>query len=300
MSQSAITVPLNPWGQWWRWLPFAGLAALYVPTFLTAAGSLWDTDENGHGPLILMVICWMFWDCRGKLEKIEGQSAPVAGWGSLVFGLLVYVVGRSQSIWLLDMGSLIPVIAGALLVTYGWQAVRRLWFPILFIAFLVPLPGPLVDAITGPLKQGISMAAESLLYLFGYPIARTGVILSIGQYQLLVADACSGLNSIFSLSALGTLYLYIAGHGSRLRNFVIVSCIVPIAVLANLIRVITLVLITYKYGDAAGQGFLHGFAGMVLFVAALLLLLGLDAAWGLGERIMHRRNVGLPLSGTGP
>jgi len=141
---------------------------------------------------------------------------------------------------------------------------------------MVPLPSTLVDALTGPLKQWISDLVENILYAFGYPIARSGVILSIGQYQLLVADACSGLHSMFSLSALGTLFMYMMARKSTLHNAVMLASILPIAFAANVIRVIVLVLVTYYLGDEAGQGFLHGAAGMVLMIAALVCFFALD------------------------
>ncbi len=273
-------MPDIDWRLGCRWLPIVGLLALYLPTFIEAMAHLWDGEENGHGPLILMVVVWLFWQARSKLAATHKRPASVSGALILALGLFVYIVGRSQSIWLLDIGSLMPLIAGTLLLIYGWDALRVLWFPILFIAFMVPLPAPLVDALTGPLKQMVSIAAEEFLYLFGYPIARMGVMLSIGQYQLLVADACSGLHSMFSLSALGSLYLYMMARKSRLRNAVILLSIIPIAILANILRVIVLVLVTYYFGEAAGHGFLHGFAGMVLFIAALFLLVGIDTTLG--------------------
>src|SRR5436309_1663020 len=116
-----------------------------------------------------------------------------------------------------------------------------------------------------------------LLYWAGYPIARSGVILSIGQYQLLVADACSGLHSMFSLAALGTLFMYMMGRTSRVHNAIMLAAILPIAFIANIVRVIILVLITYHFGDEAGQGFLHGTAGVVLMLVALGILFALDA-----------------------
>jgi exosortase B len=159
----------------------------------------------------------------------------------------------------------------------GWSGVRALWFPLLFLCFMVPLPGMLVDMITGSLKQQVSVVAENVLYLAGYPIARNGVIISIGQYQLLVADACSGLNSMFSLTALGLLYLYIMNYRNWLHIGLILLAILPIAFLANVIRVMALVLITYYFGDEAGQGFAHGATGMVLFIVALLMLMAYDS-----------------------
>jgi exosortase len=140
----------------------------------------------------------------------------------------------------------------------------------------VPLPGFVIVAMTEPLKSLVAQAVESVLYALGYPIARSGVVLSIGQYQLLVADACAGLNSIFSLAALGFLYLHMTAAGNLARAALLLASIVPIALAANLLRVLALTLITFHFGDAAGQSFFHGSAGMALFAVALLLLLGLD------------------------
>lgn len=151
-----------------------------------------------------------------------------------------------------------------------------MWFPIVFSVFAIPLPGLIVDAATGPLKQSVSAIAESILYATGYPIARSGVVLNVGQYQLLVADACSGLNSMFSLSALGLVYLYLMRYRSYLHVGLIVACILPIAFAANIVRVMILVLVTFHFGDEAGQGFVHEFAGMILFLVALSMLFGFD------------------------
>jgi exosortase len=116
-----------------------------------------------------------------------------------------------------------------------------------------------------------------MLYGLDYPIARSGVVLSIGQYQMLIADACSGMNSIYSLAALGFLYLYLTASRNHTRTALLLASIVPIAVAANFIRVLILILVTFHLGDDAGQSFFHGSAGMALFVTALLLLLGFDA-----------------------
>lgn len=265
----------------WAWLPLAlGLAVLYLPTFYGLNRTLWNEDEHAHGPLILLVVLWLFWKLRQ--DYLQAAASPVTVMGALTFafGLLVYVAGRSQSIVLFEVGSLIPVLAGVILLTRGADALRRLWFPLLFIAFMVPLPFIVTDVLTGPLKQQVSIFAESILHAAGYPIARDGVILIVGQYHLHVADACSGLNSMFSLSAIGLLYLYLMKYQSRWRIALLIASILPIAFAANIVRVVILILITYHFGDAAGQGFAHGFAGMALFVIALLLLFAFDSLLG--------------------
>jgi exosortase len=169
------------------------------------------------------------------------------------------------------------VLTGSLLLLIGPAALRVAWFPLAYLVFMIPLPGVFVDAVTGPLKGWISSIVTDVLYAAGYPIARNGVTITVGQYQMLVADACSGLHSMFSLSALGTLFMFIMGRKSRLHNLVMLASILPIAFTANIFRVMFLVLITYHYGDEAGQGFLHGAAGMVLMVIALLSFFALDS-----------------------
>lgn len=261
-----------------EWLPVAlGLLVLFVPTFYDAATSFWQNDENAHGPIILAVIVWLVWSTRAELVNPRFDPAPVAGLALLVFGLLLYILGRSQQIALFEIGALAPILAGALLAMRGWKGVRTFWFPLLFIAFMLPLPGTFTDALTGPLKQQVSALAEQILYAAGYPIARTGVVLTVGQYEMLVADACSGLNTMFTLSALGALFMYLTARKSLLHNAIMLVSILPIAFIANVVRVLVLILITYHFGDEAGQGYLHGSAGIVLLLAALAALLLLDA-----------------------
>jgi exosortase B len=262
-----------------EWLPIAaGLLLLYGPSLYRLAESHWNTDEGGHGPIILAVAGWLAWRCRHALLATGARPARLTGLGLLVPGLLFYVLGRSLQIPLFEIGSLLPVSSGILVAMRGWRALRSLWFPILLVAFMIPLPGIFVDAITGPLKHQVSAIAAQVLYMAGYPVARSGVLITIGQYQLLVADACAGLHSMFSLSALGLLFMYLAARTSVLHNAIMLASILPVAFAANIVRVLLLMLITYHFGDDAGQGFLHGATGIVLLVVALACLIGLDAA----------------------
>jgi exosortase B len=249
---------------------------MFGPTYVGQADTLWRAEEQFHGVIILLIAVWLIWKERFAVVSAPGSPRIVAGGLLFGFGLLLYVLGRSQGILMFEIGAQVPVLAGTLLILHGNGAVRILWFPILYLVFMVPMPGILVDAVTGPLKQWASIIAENSLYAIGYPIARTGVTLSIGPYQLLVADACSGLHSMFSLSALGVLYMYLVARKSWLHNGIMLASILPIAFTANIVRVMVLVLITYHLGDEAGQGFLHGTAGMVLIITALLFFFLLD------------------------
>jgi exosortase B len=253
----------------------AGLLALYLPTYIELTNTMPGALSQGHELVVLCVSLWLAWRQRLALAALPAQ--PNAwGWPLLVLGLVFYILGRSQDILVFEIGSQILVFGAVLLVLKGKAAVRLLTFPLLYLIFMAPLPSALVDAFTLPMKTGVSLAVEQVLYLAGYPISRAGVILQIGQYQLLVADACAGLHTLFTLEALGVLYMYLVKHESGVRNILLAAWIVPISFCANVIRVVVLTLITYYLGDEAGQGFMHGFAGMVLFVSALMLIIGID------------------------
>ena len=254
----------------------AGFAAMYLPVYWWAAHTIWQTDDHAHGALILAVMVWLFWGLRDAISAVPARPAPVLGWSLFGFGLFAYFVGEVFGISILEFGSQPIVVAGILLVMKGPAATRVAWFALFYFIFMIPLPDIIVDTVTGPLKRWISLIVVELLYDIGYPISRNGVILEIGQYQMLVADACSGLHSMYSLSALGTLFMYIMNRTSRLHNAIMLASILPIAFIANIVRVIVLVLITYHFGDEAGQGFLHGAAGMVLMLVALLAFFSLD------------------------
>jgi exosortase B len=263
--------------EWWPVL--LGLAVLFVPTFYDLFTGAWVGEEQGHGPIIFGLALWLIY--RKWPDMLAATTPPRShwiGWPILAVGLMAYILGRSQKILMLEILSIILVMAAVLLVKRGGRAMGVLWFPFFFMIFMVPLPSEFVAAVTMPMKMAVSWATEHILFAFGYPISRSGVILQIGQYQLLVADACAGLQTLLTLEALGLFYLNLMRHPSAFRNIGLALFIVPISFSANVIRVVVLTLITYYFGDAAGQGFLHGFAGMVLFVTALVLILSVDSA----------------------
>jgi exosortase len=147
---------------------------------------------------------------------------------------------------------------------------------LIYLAFALPPPDTVIVAITQPIKIAISEWAVSLLSLLGYPIANSGVVIQIGQYQLLVAAACAGLNSIVTLGALCLFYVYLRHRSNLTALMIIAVAAIPVAIISNFVRVLTLVLVTYYFGDAAAQGFLHDFAGLLMFAVALLTIFAVD------------------------
>lgn len=272
--------------RWGPWIPvIAGLAALYGPTLFDLVTTVWNSDEQGHGPIVLAIAIWLIWRRRDELFNAPGgRLHPLLGFICIVVASAFYFLGRTQDYLFFEAGSLIFMLIGIVMIMRGMTALKAVWFALFFMLFMVPLPNSVVDLLTQPMKMAVSYMAESILFALGYPIARSGVMLSIGPYQLLVADACAGLHTLFTLEALGLLYLNVVRHASAIRNLSLAILIVPISFTANVIRVITLTLVTYYLGDEAGQGFLHGFAGMVLFLSALMLIIAADSLLRVGVR----------------
>jgi exosortase len=266
------------WAQWLRRSPLIALGIVIwsVPTLIAVAQQHWSREEGVHGPLVLAMVIWLIW--RQK-DLIAAQAEPgllaIAAPG-VAFAGLAYAVGRAFDLLALEVAAL---LFGLLCIGYafvGHKVLMKLWFPILYSGFLIPWPGWLLDSVTQPLKIFVSEAATGILKSFGYPIIHEGVTIYIAQYQLLVEDACAGLNSIISLLAVGLLYVYLLHNASWRYALLLAAFVVPVAIAANVVRVIGLVLITYYLGDEAAQGYLHDFAGMVTFTSALLFIFLLD------------------------
>ncbi len=258
----------------------AGFAAMVLPTLWSLSTTFWAGDTQGHGPVILGASIWLMWTRRSAFLALPYRPKIGTGASMLALALMAYIIGRSQAVVQLEVGSLIVAAAAICLLLRGPAALRLAAFPLFFLIFLMPLPGVVVQTLTIPLKTAVSYCAEAVMHGFDYPVARTGVILAVGQYELLVADACAGLTSIFTLESLGLVYLNLRGHSSVLRNALLAAFIIPISFVANVVRVVVLCLVTFHFGDAAGQGFVHGFAGIVLFVVATVLMVATDGVVG--------------------
>jgi exosortase len=266
------------WRAFWlrAWPLVIGVVAVLSVTAVRFSTTVWQQNEYEHGPLLmLMALAALYWHRAELLESTEPKGQAIPGL-LLALGATLFVVGARIDLGVMEAEGAVPILAGALWAVGGRRLVAKMWLPILFLVIAAPIPPLVLGAVTDLLKQGVSAVAESVLAMLGYPVARGGVVITVGQYQLLVADACSGMNSIFSLGAVGLLYLDLFPPASRIDALILALCIVPFAILANTVRVMLLILITYHFGDAAGQGFIHSTAGLVMFVVALgaLALLG--------------------------
>ena len=259
-----------------HWLLSLGLAAVLVPTMLLVAQLSWGTEQGAHGPIVVATGIWLLMRQWNRItDAIEPAPAHIV---VLLFVPLLALYFLSSVTQIIEIQGFLMygLLVTALYSFIGARAIRMLAFPLFYLLFAFPPPDTVVAIITQPLKIGISKAAIELLYAFGYPIAGAGVTIQIGQYQLLVAAACSGLNSLISLSAISLFYVYVRHQMNWQYAAFLILAILPVAIFANLVRVLILILLTYHAGEAAAQGFLHNFAGMTMFITALLAIFGID------------------------
>src|SRR6266446_5651299 len=267
----------------------ASFLAAYFPTTKSLIEGPWQTEQEGHGPLIIAAALWLVWQSRERLKSTPLSPAPIAGWVVLISSLILMFLARTQGVLTVEVFSAIPVIAGCVLLLAGWPVLRVLAFPICFLFFAVPVPDWMIDAATVPLKVFISDVVTQVLYELGYPVAQNGVMIMIGSYQLMVKDACSGMNSIFALSAIGIFYVYAFRWDAKIRSLLLLAAIIPITIVANFIRVVSLVLIAYYGGIDALEGTLHDLTGIGLFVVAVALMFLFDGFLGLLAKLLRAR-----------
>ncbi len=263
-----------------------GVAALTIPTLLSLAGVHWSTSNGAHGPLILVSGLWLIWRER---DAIRFRPGGISGAWLLLLAplLLVYGYGRGFQLLGTESAALYGILV--LLGFYYWgpALMRRLWFAVLYLGFLIKPPYGVVAELTQPLKIAISELSVDLLHALGYPVGQSGVLIQIAQYELMVQQACAGLSSLVTLLALGLLYVHLTRPAGRLHAALLLAAIVPIAMVANLLRVILLVLLTYHAGDAVAQSVAHDAAGVVTFSLSMLGMFLVDR---LLEHLLHKRS----------
>ena len=258
----------------------AGFSALAIPTLISLADQTWSREFGAYGPIVLVTGLWLLWR---QLPEFQREGRPGGLWLTaliIAIALPLYVFGRAYDFITLEAAGVYGIGISILQSRVGAKILLIHWFPLLYLGFVVPPPSSILADLTAPLKQLVSHAATDWLSAFGVPVARQGVTIFVAQYQLLVEDACSGMNSIVGLVAVSLLYIYLMRGSSLLYSLFLLAFVVPIAILANIVRIMTLILLTYFFGNDVAQGFLHFTAGMLLFSTALLCVFGIDQLIG--------------------
>ncbi len=262
---------------------------LYAPIFYTLYRFRWDKVDYTHAYFILPISLWFTWRKRAYLKELIQKTKSgnnLLSFFLLVFGILMFIFGWREDYLFISTLSIVPLLYGLISYLYGMNVAKVLSFPILYLLLLVPPPFGILDSITLPMRHGISVVTETILSLFNYPIKREGLLLSIGIHEIFMGQPCSGFRSIITMFSLILAYVYISSKGRWAKKLILVSFILPFAMLGNLIRVIALCLITYYFGEEIGQGFFHYFSGVIIFIITLMGIMGVES---LLEKNYHRK-----------
>jgi exosortase len=252
---------------------------LYVPVFLNLYNIRWDTVDYTHAYFILPLSLWLTWRKRGEIkhiyQEVSHYKKNIFSFSILLLGILMFLFGWRQDYIFIQTLSLIPLLFGLTGYLYGMKMVKTLTFPILYLLLLVPPPFGILDSITLPMRHIISLLTEKILLFLNYPISREGLLLKIGYNDIFMGAPCSGFRSLITMFSLVLVYVYISKGGLTKKIF-LTSLIIPMALLGNLVRVMTLCLITFYFGEEAGQGFFHNFSGIVIFIITILGLISAE------------------------
>ena len=242
---------------------------------MTGLVSAWSTDDNySHGFFIVPLAAYFAWERRFQFERAPVQPSLV-GLAVVVLSLMMLVAGTLGAELFLSRVSLIGVVAGTVLFLGGWQRLRVLVFPLAFLLLMVPLPAIIFNQIAFPLQLMASHVGEYTVSSLEIPILREGNVLILANATLEVAEACSGIRSLVSLFTLGVVFGYFADNRLWVRSFIALSAI-PVAILANGLRVASAGVAAHNYGTAGVEGLFHEFSGWVVFVVAFLMMFGLQ------------------------
>lgn len=235
----------------------------------------WDDPNFSHGFIVPLFSGYLIWQRRNELDLFPERESGLAG--LLVVGAAVcaLVVGKAGGEYFSMRMSLVLAIVGFFRLLFGKAGFRKCWFPLGFLVFMVPLPYIFYDALAFPLKMIASWVGEHSLEVIGVPVLREGNIIFLPNLQLEVADACSGIRSLMSLSALALATAYFMQIGTAKGGVLCLSA-VPISVLTNSMRISVTGILSYRFGQRAAEGFFHEFSGWVVFLlgAALIFVTG--------------------------
>src|SRR3989338_2036188 len=275
-----------------NWIIWGLVGALYSPVIYQLYKQRWESIDYTHAYFILPISLYLTWRSIRHSRESGNPVFPApafagvnlsprkrgAGIQSLLLillGLFMFIFGWKLDYLFITTLSLIPLLYGIIIYLYGTKIAGALSFPILYLLLMVPPPLGVLDAITIPIRHGVSVAATGVLKLLHYPIHREGLMMYLGGHEIFMGAPCSGFRSLITMFSLGVVYVYVI-KGALWKKLILVAAIIPLALLGNLIRVIILCLLTFHAGEKVAQGFFHYFSGGVIFVVMIVGLLILE------------------------
>jgi exosortase len=258
----------------YAWLPYAGIALLLVVLYHRVAVKLvydWYTiPDYSHGFLVPFFAAFLVWDKR-KILKTTPIEQTWSGLALIVFSIMVLILGVYGVELFTARMSFILLLTGLIATFFGWAMVRALRFPLLVLVLAIPFPAILFNRITFPLQLLASRIASDILPLLGVPTLHEGNVIELPIMKLEVAEACSGIRSLMSLFTLAVFYGYFLEKTTK-RRVILALASIPIAVTANVARIVGTGLCVQYWDPDKALGFFHEFSGWVMFVVSLACL----------------------------
>jgi len=268
------------------WVTMAWFLALLIaanfPILKHLVEQWWNDDDMTHGFVVPLVAGYIAWQRRDSLLKLNYQPAWW-GLGIMILGSIQGYLGWVSAELFLQRTSVLVTLVGLLLVTGGTALVRGLAYPLLLLPFMIPIPAVIYNQITFPLQLFASSVAENVLGVLGIPVLREGNILTLASQTLSVAEACSGIRSLLSLSFFSLVYSYFFDERVWMR-WVLLFSTVPIAIVANAGRVTITGILSEEVNPDLAHGFFHSLEGFVIFAIALGMLVAVHSALNLMTR----------------
>lgn len=254
----------------------------------------WSTDDNySHGFFIVPLAAFFAWERRRAFAATPVRPSAL-GLIVVAGSLVLLVAGLLGAELFLSRVSIVGAIAGSLLFLFGWQRLRVMLFPIAFLLLMIPLPAIIFNQIAFPLQLLASHVGEASIDAMNIPILREGNVLILANATLEVAEACSGIRSLVSLFTLGIVFGYFVDRRPWVRALIALSAI-PVAIVANGLRVASAGVAAHNFGTAGVEGLFHEFSGWVVFILAFLMMLGFQR---LLQRLVPPRVPRLPAPET--
>ena len=242
----------------------------YAEILFDLAGQWFNDSNYSHGLLIPVISGYLIWKNKNSFS-LQDICPARKGLLVLVFGLLLLIIGKAGSEFFTMRASFIVVLFGLLLFIMGTEITKKILFPISFLVFMIPLPYVLYNDISLPLRLLTVTFSTKILSLLGIPLMREGNIIHLTQTSLHIIDACSGLRSIMTLSAIAVLLAYLT-QNSIWRKLLLALLAIPIAVIANTFRITGTAIVVNRWGPELTDGIVHNLSGVASFALAFILL----------------------------
>jgi len=247
--------------------------ALYAPIYPEMVREWAGHSDNSHGFIVPFMAGYFAWE---RTKQINSATISSSWWGCVVLlmSLSLYLLSYAGGLAFPARVTIVLSLFGLVWCTLGNQIIRILAFPILFLLFMIPVPYSLLSLVSAPLQLVATKISANLIGACSIPVYREGNMLYFVGTQLEVAEACSGIRSIMSLTMLAFAFASMSSSGWKSRAVLILSAI-PIAFVANMARITGTGVLAHFYGDKVARGFLHEFSGIAIFVFGFMTLLGI-------------------------